>query len=384
LNLSADQISYLYKYHHEVLLEHQAPSSTFSNTTISIPTRLFTPEAQTFMFDEQWKQRGLLSNSSREHRASWAHVLLAYHAKDHGTGVDPRRKRMAVFNATWYEGLGGLFLARIPVSEIWRFITSGQSEMRLRPGFNPLGVSVYILGQFAGEPLFRLDPGEAAGGVGGSHIQSEVLARCIVGRGGLLPEGYCGEKFSNEMPGLERIFMPWVLFFTKISKRVFFQRHLQEAMATMEGLVHILHQLWDDEDAIDLYNDVAPIKVLLKDYCSALRGFSRFRLSGRLAITPNHHQLKQSTSQFFQSPSMTDRSFEIEDALTLAKDATEQEANQRNSNASHWVAHFGIDYARWICLALIINAVENIRACEILSAEYDIMLEGHSDICYVA
>ena len=332
------------------------------------------------MFDEYWERRRLLS---LEHRASWAHVLRDYHKEDHITRVDPRRKRVDVFHAVWYEGLGGLFLARMPVSEIWRFITSSQSAMILEPGFNSYGVSVYILGQFAGEPLFRLDPGDAAGGMRGSSVQSDELARCIVGRSGLKPEGYCGERFSNEMPGLERLFMPWTLFFTSISTRVFFRRHVQEATATLKNLVEILHHLWDDEDAIELYNHVVPIKVLLERYCSALRRSSRFGLQG-LGTAPNHHKLKESTSQFFRSPYMTDKSFEIEDALTLVKDVAQAEASQRNFNASHWVAHFGSDYARWICLALMINVVGNLRPCRLLSDEYDILIEGHSGMCYVA
>jgi hypothetical protein len=246
-----------------------------------------------------------------------------------------------------------------------------------KPGRNPYGVSIFIIGKYNDEPLFELDPGDSAGGMGGSTVASAEVANCVVGRGGLSPDGACGIKFSNSMPGLEKIHMPWTLFFTSIPKfRCFFDTHVSESLITMKELLRILELLWDHEDAIDLDEHQVPIKVLLVDFSNRLR-VPVLRSWG----PPNYLTLLRVCQAYFLTLSQTGKCFETEDALTCLKSL--HQPILANLDETAWTAHFGLDYARWVCLALTLNLVGNLERCVILSTEFDCLLESISGMCYV-
>jgi hypothetical protein len=374
--IGVEQAQFLHRYSQEVCLEYCAsPVIDLSTCTVALPQRLFGFDVIRYDFSLSKKPPFKL-------KSCWSQILCAYRESENlDFQQDTRRTRMSLFEAPWYPGLGGLFLAHVPVSEIYRFITSTQSARQLWPGVNPYGVSVFLKGQHQDEPLFLLDPGEAAGGISSSHIVSNEFARCAVGRGWLAPSGACGEKFHNQMPGLEKIHMPWTLFFTDMSSPgIFFEQHTTVAFETMKALLEILWTLWDHDDAIDLDDDQVPIKVQLEEGYAPLR-HQRHLFIGALAPA-GHYKLRGSCKRYFAGANS--QSFEVEDALGLIKDLSRPDASERNFHADHWVGHFGFEPARWICLALTINVIENLDRCGTLSTEYDCLLESSSGMCYVA
>jgi hypothetical protein len=84
---------------------------------------------------------------------------------------------------------------------------------------------------------------------------------------------------------------------------------------------------------------------------------------------------------YFLTLSQTGKTFETEDALTCLKSLHQPTRVYLDETA--WTAHFGLDYARWVCLALTLNLVGNLERCVILSTEFDCLLESISGMCYV-
>lgn len=144
--LSASKLAHLDSHCRELHLIMPGGAQMSEVATICLPTQLFLQPSASLEHD--WSH-------DPKTNMSWSRVLGGYRYPQYVE--DPRLTRMSVHEAPWFDGLGGIYLVLIPVSDIWRLLASSQSSRRPLPGRNPYGIGIFFLGKHGSLPLIRID-----------------------------------------------------------------------------------------------------------------------------------------------------------------------------------------------------------------------------------
>lgn len=314
-------------------------------------------------------------------------------------------------------------MAHISVSEIWRLIASFKTDdenepnLHLQPNGHIMLMNMAL--RFAGmdydQPIFRTEFKPLIKDFGNSCAPPLGPADAMCGRSHIpIQPGVSGEILTNQPSRvqLSAIPLPFALATVVIPKRwrVILDRHAVWLSKELETLRRIAHSLWDHEDAIDLSQLEVPIKVLLQELSSYLKG-GDLRLTSMpssattdetgtpiqqrrqkfhsLELPSCRHHLLQSAKAFFASPEQKGEPIEVEDVLRLLKRPQPEVVDLgfelvEKAIVEEWWAYFGEPRARWIALALMLNIMANLTDVEFLPAEYDVLLDANSGLCYLA
>lgn len=314
-------------------------------------------------------------------------------------------------------------MAHIPVSEIWRLIASfkiddeAQTHLHLQPNGHILlmNMTLRTAGMEHDQPIFRIQFRPLIKDFGNSCAPPLGLADAMCGRSHIpIQPGLSGEILTNQSSKvqLSAIPLPFALATVVIPRewRVILYRHAVWLSKQLETLRRIAHSLWDHEDAIDLSKQEVPIKVLLQELSSYLERvdlrltstFSsatasemgtpiqgRLRKLSSLRLPSCRHSLLESTTAFFAFSEQKDEPIEVEDVLRLLNRPQPEIVDLtfglvRKDVVEEWWAYFGEPRARWIALALMLNTMANLTDVEFLPAEYDVLLDSASGLCYLA
>lgn len=334
---------------------------------------------------------------------------------------DPRLFYIPLSAAPWCSEAPSTFMAHIPVSEIWRLIASFKGDDGTMLHSQPDGqiflmnMTLHIVGMEQDQPIFRIKFRPLLKDYGNYCAPPLGLADAMCGRSHIpIQPGLSGEILTNQSSNvqLSALPLPLALVTVVIPKkwRVIPYRHAAWLSKELETLRRISHSLWDHEDAIDLSDQEIPIKVLLQELSSYLEGFDLRLTSAPSSAAPNEtgtpiqqplldfdslrvpscrYHLLESTKAFFASPEQKEKPIEVEDVLRLLKRPQPKVVDLRfglveKEIVEEWWTYFGEPRARWIALALMLNAMANLTDVEILSSRYDVLLDSASGLCYLA
>ena len=333
---------------------------------------------------------------------------------------DPRLYYIPLSTAPWCSEAPNTFMAHIPVSEIWRLIASFKTNYGTKLHSQTDGqiflinMILHIAGMEQDQPIFRIKFRPLTKDPGNSCAPPLGLADAMCGRSHIpIQPGLSGEILTNQSSEvqLSALPLPFALatVVIPIKWRVIPYRHAAWLSKEMETLRRISHSLWDHEDAIDLSEQEIPIKVLLQELSSYLEG-DDLRLTSApssaadetgtplqqqlqefrsLELPSCRHYLLESTKAFFASAEQKEERIEVEDVLRLLKRPQPKVVDLRfglveKDVLEEWWAYFGMPRARWIALALMLNAMANLTDVELLSDRYDVLLDSASGLCYLA
>ncbi|KAG5810247.1 hypothetical protein H9Q71_005604 [Fusarium xylarioides] len=301
--------------------------------------------------------------------------------------------RRLVSEVAWITEFGGVVLARVDISEVWRLLSSrvsilnGERDSRVHTDWVVNDVTVVMIGDHAGEPLiravFRARDGHS---LDHTFVLSSAFAQAMTSGRGIRPMGDPGPRFTNQMPGYELVRMPRMSLFVRIPRqgRFYFPSHFRAMATVLENLVQVAYKLWDDDDSIDRNSEGVPIKVIFEDMIRSpsfqirMHGGALSRLAGIFRL------LRTAKGEYFrQLPA--DDTFEMEDVMRLISDLEDiMEPGHLPLHISSWVGCFGNESGRWLVLELLINGLSNILDCGILPDIFDTLLRSPTRKCYLA
>lgn len=336
---------------------------------------------------------------------------------------DPRLYYIPLSTAPWFSEAPNTFMAHIPVSEIWRLIASfktddeTETELHSQPDGQIFlkNMALHITGMEHDQPIFRIKFKPLIKDFGNFCAPPLGLADAMCGRSHIpIQPGLSGEILTNQSSKvqLSAVPLPFALVTVVIPKkwRVITYRHAAWLSKELETLRRISHSLWDHEDAIDLSEQEVPIKVLLQELSSYLEVIDLKLTSAPLSAAADEtgtsiqkrlqefqslmlpscrHHLLESTKAFFASPEQKEEPIEVEDVLRLLKRPQPEVVDLRfglveKDVVEKWWAYVGEPRARWIALALMLNAMANLTDVEILPGRYNVLLDSASGLCYLA
>ena len=305
----------------------------------------------------------------------------------------PSRSRRLASEIAWTSRFGGLILAQVDVSEVWRLIScqvsilNGGRDSRAFTDWVVNDVTVVMTGDHAGEPLIRTAFRKRDGhSLDYTSVLSSAFAQAMTSGRGLHPSGDLGLRFTNQMPGYEVVGMPRMSLFITIPTqgRIYFLTHFITMKTLVQNLIQIANTLWDHDDSIDCSSEGTPIKVMLEDMMNSPRFQIRkhrgalFRCSGSLRL------LRTAAAEYFrQLP--TENTFEMEDVMRLIDDLEDTiEPEHLPLHASSWVGCFGNENGRWLVLSLLLNGLTNMVDYGVLPGIFDALLCSPTGKCYLA
>ena len=330
---------------------------------------------------------------------------------------DPRLYYVPLSTAPWCSEAPNTFMAHIPVSEIWRLIASFKPDDEIKwysqqgGKISFMNMTLHISGMEHDKPIFRVKFGPVIKDFGGFHAPPLGLADAMCGRSHIpIQPGLSGEILTNQSSTvrLSALPLPFALATVVIPRkwRVIPYRHATWLSKELETLRRISHSLWDHEDAIDLSEQEIPIKVLLQEFSSYFEGVDLrvtsapssaavddierpLQVFNSSRLPSCRHHLFKSTKAFFASPEQKEQPIEVEDVLRLLKRPQPEVVDLidglvEKDVTDEWWAYFGEGRARWIALALMLNAMANLTDVEVLSGWYDVLLDSASGLCYLA
>ncbi|KAF5575918.1 calcium-independent phospholipase A2-gamma [Fusarium pseudocircinatum] len=327
--------------------------------TVSIPEHIFGTHDEHSIPNLATKR----PQAAQQSNASWMSLHETYCCQS--LSNIPCKSRRLVSEVAWITQYGGLILAKVDISEVWRLLSSrvsilnGERDSRVHTDWVVNDVTVVMIGDHAGEPLiravFRARDGHS---LDHTFVLSSAFAQAMTSGRGIRPIGDLGPKYTNQMPGYE--------------------------LVPLENLVQIAYKLWDDDDSIDCNSEGVPIKVILEDMIRSpsfqirIHGGALSRLAGIFRL------LKTATGEYFrQLPA--DDIFEMEDVMRLIGDLEDiMEPGHLPLHISSWVGCFGNKNGRWLVLELLINGLSNILDCGILPDAFDSLLRSPTRKCYLA
>ncbi|KAF5590044.1 calcium-independent phospholipase A2-gamma [Fusarium pseudoanthophilum] len=300
--------------------------------------------------------------------------------------------RRLASEVAWATQFGGLVLAQVDISEVWRLLSSrvsilnGERDSRAHTDWVVNDVTVVVIGDHAGEPLiravFRAQDGHSWNQ---TVVLSSAFAQAMTSGHGIRPIADLGPRFTNQMPGYELVRMPRMSLFIRIpvQGRIYFPSHVRTMTTVLENLVQIAYKLWDDDDSIDCNSEGVPIKVILEDMVKSpsfqirMHGGALSRLAGIFRL------LRTATGEYFgQLPA--DDTFEMEDVMRLIGDLEDiMEPGHLPLHISSWLGCFGNQNGRWLVLELLVNGLSNILDCGILPDIFDSLLRSPTRKCYL-
>ena len=433
-NVRPGAIAYVGEFAEELSYRPDSEDAAIEAGWIALPAKIF-------RFDQAHKFRLPEEAPDLDGQSSWYKVLhqvarIEYHVNDGFRSQtmptpkpyrftqpfqqDPRLYYVPLSTAPWCSEAPNTFMAHIPVSEIWRLIASFKTDNGTMHSLSDghiflMNMTLHIVGMEQDQPVFRIKFRPLSKDFGNYCAPPLGLADAMCGRSHIpIQPGLSGEFLTNQSSNvqLSALPLPFALVTVVIPKdwRVIPYRHAAWLSKELETLRRISHLLWDHEDAIDLSEQEVPIKVLLQELSSYLEGVDLRLTSAPSSATADEtgtpiqkqlhrfdsqtlpscrHHLFKSTKAFFASPERKEEPIEIEDVLRLLKRPQPKVVDLRfglveKKVVEEWWAYFGEPRARWIALALMLNAMANLTDVELLSSRYDVLLDSASGLCYLA
>ncbi|KAH1912575.1 hypothetical protein KXW47_007498, partial [Aspergillus fumigatus] len=286
-------------YAAEVLLE----GDDEANLTVSLPTRLLED-------DSEHRVRFITPSQLAVLRSSWSRLLTYYQPfpASMESIADPRRQRYSLSFAPW---LNGVFLARVPCTDVWRILSGSVSERQHSS-------DAVLVNRF----MFSISPTRYEGSTvliasyrpNDGHcnlstvLPSKELAEAIVGSGGLPPTDTLGPNFVCSEGGYEKVQMPYALFLTvlPLNKCVLFKCQMDLALSLLDIMLPMLDCAWDHDDAYECGPDDVPIKIrvealqVIPERLASMRHFTSGDPPNRTAFDLRTMILQKECKKYFE------------------------------------------------------------------------------------
>lgn len=334
----------------------------------------------------------------------WKVLLFRYSKiRDFGKPETERWETMPLQTAPW-SSEGG-FAAELPVTELWRLISSYPREAVHRgwhtpgqkgdPSYIYVGdLLISVPDTLQGKPLIHIELLDVSKikftGAGLRTIPSEDVAKAMCGGLGLPPY----KRYSSDAEGWTVVPLPFALAFTALDvpNRCLFYEHYSWAGDQLGCLLKVCSYLWDHAASIDCTTEGVPLKILLEElqlkfdsvgpqwFCT-LEDYQMSPLQGAMANTIYNGPAFNEEGQFV----------EVEDAIQLLSEADKYTANDTafwdedgmNCVIDTWWGRFGADRARWISLDMLLTLIVNLRESVPLPPSCDALLHSASGNCFV-
>lgn len=369
----------------------------YSSASIKLPCKIFcSKEAHEIALDR----------TSLIHRNGpvWNNLLSRYRKEVDGDQVnDERWKDYSIQTAAWYSDFEGCFAAEIPVTEIWRLISSYPGEAMHIHSKVVLGdISIEVVGSLQGKPLVRMEFMDCVKikhfGFGKRQIYSQNMAHAICGGLGLPPDQQSYRTlYDSDANGWKVVPLPDAFAFTKIptnrdSNLWVFAEHYEWARKYLEHMMSVCHFLWDHAGSFDCNKEGVPVKILLEDL-QDFRERKGVNWPLMVPIIKSAPLVEALESHLNISPDFNGEGYfiEIEDAVVLLKEASRYTANEiaywdedgMNNVVDNWWGRFGAHRARWVALDMTLKIFTNITNAGVLPSSFTPLLHSSSGHCFL-